>query len=272
MRNNAPVTRTGRPISLLVRSCRSGQGKNRGAATWRVQCFRSQTHAAEVIIVYRDPAASSMNAPPPSSPVDEWTKRFQEAERLVDDVAERIAERESVPPSLPRELQRRTAEIRRKVTILGTRLDMLQEDLSDLPKRQNIGLKQLGKLAEKLSGLSSKAKEVGGQFTMKYASDNELRIHGAEQDSQLEILEETIVSTKHIALAINEEVDLQTRLIDDLDERVEDTSTQLERALKRLKKLNMRVRKGDSCWGILLAIIAAVICVVVVWVLITIKG
>ena len=32
-------------------------------------------------------------------------------------------------------------------------------------------LKQLGKLAEKLSGLSSKAKEVGGQFTMKYSSD-----------------------------------------------------------------------------------------------------
>nr|CAB3497248.1 unnamed protein product [Digitaria exilis] len=226
--------------------------------------------------------------------------RFQEAERLVDDVAERIAERESVPPSLPRELQRRTAEIRRKVTILGTRLDMLQEDLSDLPKRQNIGLKQLGKLAEKLSGLSSKAKEVGGQFTMKYASDRNDLLGSSEQsakidvnniadmdnhemislqrqvikeqDSQLEILEETIVSTKHIALAINEEVDLQTRLIDDLDERVEDTSTQLERALKRLKKLNMRVRKGDSCWGILLAIIAAVICVVVVWVLITIKG
>nr|CAB3502199.1 unnamed protein product [Digitaria exilis] len=220
-------------------------------------------------------------APPPSSPVDEWTKRFQEAERLVDDVAERIAERESV-------------------TILGTRLDMLQEDLSDLPKRQNIGLKQLGKLAEKLSGLSSKAKEVGGQFTMKYASDKNDLLGSSEQsakidvnniadmdnhemislqrqvikeqDSQLEILEETIVSTKHIALAINEEVDLQTRLIDDLDERVEDTSTQLERALKRLKKLNMRVRKGDSCWGILLAIIAAVICVVVVWVLITIKG
>jgi SYP5 family syntaxin len=81
-------------------------------------------------------------APPPppssSSPVDQWTKRLQEAQRLVDEVAERVAERESVPPSLPRELQRRTAEIRRKVAIVGTRLDMLKEDLSDLPKRQNM--------------------------------------------------------------------------------------------------------------------------------------
>jgi hypothetical protein len=38
-----------------------------------------------------------------SSPLDQWTKRFQEAERLVDDVVERIAERESVPPSLRRD-------------------------------------------------------------------------------------------------------------------------------------------------------------------------
>ena len=70
-----------------------------------------------------------------SSPVDQWTKRLQEAQRLVDEVAERVAERE---PSLPRELHRRTAEIRRTVAILGTRLDMLKEDLSDLPKRQNM--------------------------------------------------------------------------------------------------------------------------------------
>ncbi|CAN6296771.1 unnamed protein product [Urochloa humidicola] len=231
------------------------------------------------------------------SALEQWTKRFQEAERLVDDLVERIAEREAVPPSLPRELQRRTAEIRRKVTILGTRLDMLQEDLNALPKKQNISMKQLGKLAEKFAALSSKAKEVGGQFTMKYSLErNELcgssekstkidvnsianmdnremanlqRQVIKEQDSHLEILEETVVSTKHIALAINEELDLQAKLIDDLDERVEDTSTQLQRAVRRLKKLNTRMRKGGSCWGIVLAIIAAVICVAVVWALIT---
>ena len=35
----------------------------------------------------------------------------------------------------------------------------------------------------------------------------------AEQDEDLEKLEETVVSTKHIALAVNEELDLHTRLI-----------------------------------------------------------
>lgn len=35
----------------------------------------------------------------------------------------------------------------------------------------------------------------------------------SEQDEGLEKLEETVVSTKHIALAVNEELTLHTRLI-----------------------------------------------------------
>ncbi|KAJ1299047.1 hypothetical protein BS78_01G501900 [Paspalum vaginatum] len=224
---------------------------------------------------------------PPPSPLDQWTKRFQEAERLVDEVAKLITERESVPPSLPREVERRTAEIRRNVTILGTRLDMLKENLSDLPKTS---LKQLSKLAEKLSGLRNKAEEVGGQFIMKnkYCSDsakidvnsiadmdnrdivNLQRKVIKEQDDQLEKLGVAVASTNHIALAINEELDLQTRLIVDLDEGVEDTTTQLERAIKRLRLLTKRMRKSGSCWGIVLSVVAAVICVAAVLALITI--
>lgn len=35
----------------------------------------------------------------------------------------------------------------------------------------------------------------------------------SEQDEGLESMEETVMSTKHIALAVNEELGLQTRLI-----------------------------------------------------------
>jgi SYP5 family syntaxin len=35
----------------------------------------------------------------------------------------------------------------------------------------------------------------------------------AEQDQDLEGLEETVLSSKHIALAVNEELDLHTRLL-----------------------------------------------------------
>jgi hypothetical protein len=41
----------------------------------------------------------------------------------------------------------------------------------------------------------------------------EFWLWSTEQDESLDRLEETIVSTKHIALAINEELDLHTRLI-----------------------------------------------------------
>jgi hypothetical protein len=38
-------------------------------------------------------------------------------------------------------------------------------------------------------------------------------ISGAEQDEGLGKLEETVISTKHIALAVNEELDLHSRLL-----------------------------------------------------------
>ncbi|XP_043807591.1 syntaxin-51 isoform X2 [Manihot esculenta] len=48
-----------------------------------------------------------------------------------------------------------------------------------------------------------------------------------EQDEGLEKLEETVTSTKHIALAVNEELDLHIRLIDDLDQHVDVTDSRL---------------------------------------------
>jgi hypothetical protein len=38
-------------------------------------------------------------------------------------------------------------------------------------------------------------------------------LRDAEQDQDLESLERTVLSTKHIALAVNEELDLHTRLL-----------------------------------------------------------
>ncbi|XBH58781.1 hypothetical protein VPH35_080157 [Triticum aestivum] len=232
---------------------------------------------------------------PAPSPLEQWTKRFQEAERLVEEVMGNIAERGSVPASLSLELKRRTGEIRRKVAILETRLSLMREDLDRLPNRN---VKEMRKLAEKFDALELKVREVAAPFTMKKHSSNRNELLGPnddrctvvdikstanmenqeivqlqrnimkEQDECLDRLEETIVSTKHIALAINEELDLHVRLIDDLDERVEDTSTQLQRAQKKLKSLNTRMRKSGSCTGILVSIIAGVIFVAVVWALI----
>ncbi|KAI7743969.1 hypothetical protein M8C21_031547 [Ambrosia artemisiifolia] len=90
----------------------------------------------------------------------------------------------------------------------------------------------------------------------------------SEQDEGLEKLEETVISTKHIALAVNEELDLHTRLIDDLDEHVEVTDSRLKRVQKNLAILNKRTKGGCSCLCMLLSVIGIVVLVVALWMII----
>eukprot|EP00878_Enallax_costatus_P020004 GHUV01021128.1.p1 GENE.GHUV01021128.1~~GHUV01021128.1.p1 ORF type:complete len:209 (+),score=78.66 GHUV01021128.1:535-1161(+) len=65
-----------------------------------------------------------------------------------------------------------------------------------------------------------------------------------QQDRELEQMEKTVVSTKHIALTIGEEVDLHTRLLEELDEDVDVTHTRLRAATKRVR----HVLKHSSNW------------------------
>ena len=89
-----------------------------------------------------------------------------------------------------------------------------------------------------------------------------------EQDEGLEKLEETVVSTKHIALAVNEELDLHTRLIDDLDDHVEVTDSRLRRVQKNLAVLNKRTKGGCSCMCMLLSVVGIVVLIAVIFLLI----
>ncbi|CAO2188933.1 unnamed protein product [Urochloa humidicola] len=55
---------------------------------------------------------------------DAWVKEYNEASRLADNIGSMIADRGSLPQS-GSEIMRHTSAIRRKITILGTRLDSL---------------------------------------------------------------------------------------------------------------------------------------------------
>ncbi|KAJ6822251.1 putative syntaxin-52 isoform X1 [Iris pallida] len=229
-----------------------------------------------------------------SSPWDSWMRELNEATRLSEDVSAMMA---SLPPpsSAASDTQRLTSAVRRKITILGTRLDSLQSDLSKLPSKQPITEKELNKRKDMLSNLRSKAKQMGSTLNMSNFASREdllgqgkrsvdeidrtagLDNHGIvglqrqvmkEQDQGLEKLEETVFSTKHIALAVNEELDLHTRLIGDLDQQVDATDSRLKRVQKRLAILNKRTKGGCSCMSLLLSVIAIVILAVVIWLLI----
>ncbi|KAH9287548.1 hypothetical protein KI387_031665, partial [Taxus chinensis] len=189
-----------------------------------------------------------------ASSVESWVKEFKEASAIADDINARIAERASLPPAGP-ETQRHLSAIRRKITILATRLDTLQSLLHKLPSRQPITEKELHRRQDMLVNLRSKANQMASTLKMStFANRDDLlgqdnkplseinRTTGLdnyglvglqrqimkEQDEGLGKLEETVVSTKHIALAVNEELDLQTRLLDSLDQDVDATGSRLQ--------------------------------------------
>lgn len=70
-----------------------------------------------------------------ASQLDSWLREFNEASKLADDITGMISERGSLPASGP-DSQRHTSAIRRKITILGAKLDNLESLLSKLPSKQ----------------------------------------------------------------------------------------------------------------------------------------
>nr|POE92873.1 syntaxin-51 [Quercus suber] len=225
---------------------------------------------------------------------DSWVKEYNEAVKLADDINGMISERSSLPATGP-DAQRHASSIRRKITILGTRLDSLQSLLSKIPGKQPITEKEMNRRKDNLANLRSKVNQMASTLNMSnFANRDSLigpeikpadavsRTVGLdnsglvglqrqvmkEQDEDLEKLEVTVVSTKHIALAVNEELDLHTRLIDDLDQHVDVTDSRLRRVQKNLAILNKRTKGGCSCMCLLLSVIGIVVLVAVIYLLI----
>ncbi|PWA73031.1 syntaxin of plants 52 [Artemisia annua] len=192
-----------------------------------------------------------------ASSSDQWTREYNEASKLADDITGMISERSSFGTGP--EAQRHSSAIRRKITILGTRLDSLQSLLTKLPAKQPLTEKEMNRRRDNLANLRTKVTQMASTLNMSNfgnrdsllgpdikPADAMSRIAGLdnsgvvglqrqimrEQDEGLEQLEETVLSTKHIALAVNEELGLHTRLIDDLDEHVEVTDSRLKSAEK----------------------------------------
>lgn len=227
-----------------------------------------------------------------ASSSDTWIKEYNEAVKLADDINGMISDRVSLPASGP-ETQRHASAIRRKITILSTRLDGLQSLLSR-PAGRPLTEKEMNRRKDMVANLRTKTKQMASALNMSnFANRDSLlgpeskpdvmsRTVGLdnqglvgfqrqimrEQDEGLERLEETVVSTKHIALAVNEELDLHTRLIDDLDQQVDVTDSRLRRVQKNLAVLSKRTGGGCSCMCMLLAVVGIVVLVAVIYLLI----
>ncbi|GER54930.1 syntaxin of plants 52 [Striga asiatica] len=222
---------------------------------------------------------------------DSWVREYNVAIKLADDVTNMISERNSLPASGP-EAQRHASAIRRKITILGTRLDNLQSLLSKLPVKQSLSEKEMNRRRDMVACLRSKVNQMASTLNMSNSANRDSlfgpeikpvdamsRISGldndgvvglqrqlflfclyviipAEQDEDLEKLEETVISTKHIALA------------DNLDEHVDVTESRLQQVQRRLVRLNKRTKGGCSCLNLLLSVVGIVVLIAVIYLLV----
>ncbi|KAG6387457.1 hypothetical protein SASPL_152647 [Salvia splendens] len=212
-------------------------------------------------------------------------------------------QQQSSLPALGREAQRYASDACRKISILRTRLDTLHSLLSGLPsltKKEMIHrVDMVSKLRSKVNGMAStlNMSKFGSRDSLvgpevKQPPDAMSRVTGldnqgivglqrqiikgyyivlfacAEQGEDLEQLEVTIVSTKHIALAVNVELDLQKGLIEKIGEDVDDTNSKLQQIGRKVAILNKQTKGGCSLMNMLLSVVWIVVLVAFVYMLI----
>ena len=84
---------------------------------------------------------------------------------------------------------------------------------------------------------------------------------GSMSDDEIAELGKAVRNTKHVALAINEEVDLHQHLLDDLDTSVDNTQSYMKFARRKLEQVS---RKSGSCKFILVMILLVVVLALVI--------
>ncbi|GMH18648.1 hypothetical protein Nepgr_020489 [Nepenthes gracilis] len=223
---------------------------------------------------------------------ESWIWEYNEASKLADNIDCMVSEANSLPRG-GAQMQRHFSASRRKITILKTKLDTLESLLSKLPSRQKITAKEMNKRKDMLTNMRSKVNEMATTLNMSDSTNRDSLLgtesklddvmgratnmdsHGLlsfqrqmmkEQDDGLAKLEETVTSTKHIALAVNEELNLHTRLLDSLDDHMESTSSRLQRVQRSLAILTKRTKGGCGC--LCLLVIVIVLLAAVIWALI----
>jgi SYP5 family syntaxin len=214
---------------------------------------------------------------------DSWAREFQEAARLAEDVEGRVAERNALAPHSS-EAIRVTSVARRKLAMLSNKVDRLESLL------QGKEDKEAARRQSMLADLRHKAKQMSASLSSAQSANRTSLMEGGispvetsrtkgmdnsglvnlqrqimkEQDQDLENLEHTVLSTKHIALAVNEELDLHTRLLDDMDQSADVTNNKLLAAQRRLGFLNKNLGQG---WSLMTMIFLMVVVVVLVLIL-----
>ena len=88
-----------------------------------------------------------------------------------------------------------------------------------------------------------------------------------EQDDALDDLSSAAQTAHHISLAVNDELDLHAKLLDDLEDDIEDTRGKLNVATRAIKRMMSRARESNCrvfAWVLLALLILVLILVLVI--------
>lgn len=216
--------------------------------------------------------------------MDAWTRELEAAKTVADDAFLALQERKAqLTTSSDAAVARLTAQTRRKLTALKQLIDKLDAslpgDVSDAEARRRSDIvRRLRTHCALLADMLKQPRETGEPLrpavprsleTLETAERDEyglLLLQGEmlrEQDAQLDELAGAVTRTRHVAVAVNEELDLQARLLDDIEEDVENTHGKMVVATRKLKDL---IRRSADCklFAGLLAVISALVLVLVV--------
>eukprot|EP00235_Prasinoderma_singulare_P008509 CAMPEP_0119168040 /NCGR_PEP_ID=MMETSP1315-20130426/6955_1 /TAXON_ID=676789 /ORGANISM="Prasinoderma singularis, Strain RCC927" /LENGTH=245 /DNA_ID=CAMNT_0007161515 /DNA_START=243 /DNA_END=980 /DNA_ORIENTATION=- len=233
-----------------------------------------------------------------------WLRDFDEAKALEAEANAALGQRSAALQANDEQAAARLAsQARRRVNALRARLDALAAALRS-PRMGGVTERELQRRADMVERMRARADALGGMIARPRggggAGERDALFGGrggrgggasssapqetertaaldnaglltmqeqvmSEQDDQLEDLSRIVGSTKHVALAVNEELDVHNRLLDDLDRDTEATGYTLKRAQRRLKGLMAKATSNWTLCIVLLLVIALVVVCLFAW-------
>mmetsp|Transcript_31701 Transcript_31701/g.69281 ORF Transcript_31701/g.69281 Transcript_31701/m.69281 type:complete len:228 (+) Transcript_31701:122-805(+) len=197
---------------------------------------------------------------------DTWLQDFEDAKRSADEAMELIQDRTQVVEMGSADTARLTGTIRRKLGGLKSKIESLDGEL----KEQNVSGQESERRRDMLTRLKTRHDQLSSMLNTNgrrtFAPGDQMRTPPREteqtaeldnqglimmqrnimqdQDTQLDDLSRIVSSTKHISMAIGEEVDLHNRLLDDLDHDIDTNQWRLKNATRKAMEI---YKKSGSC-------------------------
>ena len=230
---------------------------------------------------------------------DSWTREYGDVKASCDELYELIRERNSMTAASAsstgggareQDVHKLSAQCRRKLTSLSNKINDLEagvgvgggvtqreasrtelvhalrvrkDQLKDLMSRDGQRKSERTKL---LGGAGEGQRRPGAETADTAGLDSRgiLQLQKQalrSQEDEIAELGAAVRQTKHVALAINEEVDLHQHLLDDLDSSVDNTQSMMKFARRKLEQVS---RKSGSCKYIMVMILLVVVLALVI--------